>query len=704
LNENNANKCAICGRPAWGDEAEREWVNRNTGERETIRARFCIYHHPDHEKKAEEFWNTFLANFNSERSEANPFGLLEREGDNLLHDFSQFIFPKFLESIKWEDRPFISANFFLAKFQGWANFSGVQFQGDAHFQWAQFQGEASFSGVKFQGGANFLDVEFQGKAYLLGAQFQGGAYFSGARFQGGADFWWARFQGGANFPDSEFQEEAHFSKANFQGKADFRRAQFHGKADFSEAQFHGKADFSWAKFQGGASFREVEFQGKVSFESLQFQEGADFTKAEFQERAYFSGVQFQGKAIFQGSQFQGWADFGWVKFREEASFLGVEFQGGAYFLGARFQGKANFSWAKFQGEAYCLLAEFQGGAHFLEVKFQGKASFREAKIFSEILFKDTFFSDLVDFRGAELSEHGDESEPTYGRLIFDGIEITDPAKLVLMGISNPDPEHCGIAFWLTRTPIVRGAEIRGTMLFDERGRMVVLEEYAERVLKEDKKGLENLPEEERRRREREIERRNRDLRLQSYRAVRLNLEDEGMFPEAGELYVREMSIKGDDKPLLRCFLLPWDLVKNFFKKMFKRSKIKNDKELGGCGYKVLLLAYRCLSKYGESWLRPLGWLLLVLILFSVVYMFTGFEGMEYSYSLFSKYGIISFQGLLRDFSWALIYSFKSLIPGFGQLSPRSTSAWTTALTVVEGVLGAVIITLLLLAIRRRFRR
>jgi uncharacterized protein YjbI with pentapeptide repeats len=562
LNENNANKCGICGRPAWGDEAEREWFNPNTGERETIRARFCIYHHPDHEKKAEEFWKTFLANFNSERSEANPFGLLEREEDNLFHNFSQFIFPKFFGSIKWEGRPFISANFFLAKFQGEANFSEVQFQGKANFWKAKFQGWANFSE----------------------AQFQGGAYFS-----------WAQFQEGA---------------------------------DFSEVQFQGKANFQWAQFQGGASF---------------------------------SGAQFQ----------------------EGANFLGAKFQEGASFLEA----------------------EFQGEVSFWRAQFQGKANFREAKIFSEILFKDTLFSDLVDFRGAELSEHGDKSrQKIYGRLIFEGIEITDPAKLVLMGISNPDPEHCGIAFWLTRTPIVRGAEIRGTTLFDERGRMVALEEYAERVLEKDKKGLENLPEEERRRREREIERRNRDLRLQSYRAVRLNLEDEGMFPEAGELYVREMSIKGDDKPLLRCFLLPWDLVKNFFKKMFKRSKIKNDKELGGCGYKVLLLAYRCLSKYGESWLRPLGWLLLVLILFSVVYMFTGFEGMEYSYSLFSKYGIISFQGLLRDFSWALIYSFKSLIPGFGQLSPRSTSAWTAALTVVEGVLGAVIITLLLLAIRRRFRR
>jgi len=372
LNENNANKCAICGRPAWGDEAERECFNPNTGEYETIRARFCIYHHSDHEKKAEEFWNTFLANFNSERSEANPFGLLEREGDNLLHNFSQFIFPKFLESIKWEGRPFISANFFLA-----------QFQGETSFQWAQFQGEANFGWVKFQ-----EEVSFSG------AQFQEGANFSGAEFQEGADF------------------------------------------------------------------SEVEFQGGARFWKAEFQEGADFSLA----------------------------------------------------------------------------------------KFQGEASFREAKIFSEILFKDTFFSDLVDFRGAELLKHRDESEPTYGRLIFDGIEIADPAKLVLMGISNPDPEHCGIAFWLTRTPIVRGAEIGGTTLFDERGRMVVLEEYAERVLEEDKKELENLPDEERRRREREIERRNRDLLLQSYRAVRLNLEDKGMFPEAEELYVREMSIKLEKGP------------------------------------------------------------------------------------------------------------------------------------------------------------
>lgn len=53
--------CAICGRPAWSEEAERKWFNRNTYKQETIKGYFCIYHHPDHEAKRDEFWDRFFS-------------------------------------------------------------------------------------------------------------------------------------------------------------------------------------------------------------------------------------------------------------------------------------------------------------------------------------------------------------------------------------------------------------------------------------------------------------------------------------------------------------------------------------------------------------------------------------------------------------------------------------------------------------------
>ncbi|MGC8894418.1 MAG: pentapeptide repeat-containing protein [candidate division WOR-3 bacterium] len=153
----------------------------------------------------------------------------------------------------------------------------------------------------------------------------------------------------------------------------------------------------------------------------------------------------------------------------------------ADFQGAKFQGGADFWEAEFQGGAIFREAKFQGGADFWEAKFQGGAIFIGASVSSLLSFRSTIFSGLADFRGAELTT----GQPTYGRIIFDSIEIPDPAKLVLMGITNPDPNNCGIAFWMTRTPIVRGAEIRGTTLFGKGGKMAALEDYANEWIKKE---------------------------------------------------------------------------------------------------------------------------------------------------------------------------------------------------------------------------
>lgn len=237
-----------------------------------------------------------------------------------------------------------------------------------------------------------------------------------------------------------------------------------------------------------------------------------------------------------------------------------------------------------------------------------------------------------------------------------------------MGISNPYPDKCGIAFWATRTVIVRGAEIRGTTLFDKDGRMVALEEYAQNKEEKEKdklrEGDESL--------KKEIETRNRDLLLQSYRAVRLNLEDEGMFPEAGELYIREMDLK-------------------------------RKRKVGNWGYRLLLLGYKCASKYGESWTRPLLGLGILVGLSTVVFIFTGINDGN---------GDIHYRWIIPSWNsfrnpgcwWPFVCALKSTIPGLGIIGPKPLGPWGTLMAIFTTIMGVILITLMALAIRRRFRR
>ncbi|MGC8894035.1 MAG: hypothetical protein ACP5QG_04225, partial [candidate division WOR-3 bacterium] len=170
---------------------------------------------------------------------------------------------------------------------------------------------------------------------------------------------------------------------------------------------------------------------------------------------------------------------------------------------------------------------------------------------------------------------------------------------------------------------------------------------------------------------RKIEIRKRDLLLQSYRAVRLNLEDEGMFPEAGELYVREMDLKRDYR-------------------------------VGGRSYRFLLWLYKLASKYGESWLRPLVWLGVIVGISTAIFTSTGVNDgtrdIHYQFKLSWDFWM--------DWEnwWPFVCALKSTIPGLGMMEPRPVGPWGALGSIFTTATGVILITLLALAIRRRFRR
>jgi hypothetical protein len=120
--------------------------------------------------------------------------------------------------------------------------------------------------------------------------------------------------------------------------------------------------------------------------------------------------------------------------------------------------------------------------------------------------------------------------------------------------------------------------------------------------------------------------------------------------------------------------------------------------------------YRWVSRYGESPTLAFAWFVGVWLVAAFFYMYSGFS-----------FGTRNVDYLLRpnldihwdvvgknfvDFLHALAYSFVSLMPGYFRFS--TPTPWPTPVTpflvVAEAVIGVGLLTLFLLAIRRRFRR
>ena len=201
-----------------------------------------------------------------------------------------------------------------------------------------------------------------------------------------------------------FEEAVHLRGFVFPGDAWFGGATFSGDARFDEATFSGDAWFDKATFSGLAWFDKATFSGLAWFDKATFSGDARFDEATFSGLAWFTEATFSGDAWFGGARFSGTARFG-----------GATFSGLAWFDKATFSGTARFDEATFAGAARFDKATFSGDAGFAQAHFEGFTSFDAARFERSALFTamqgDSFFSlsgadfDVVpDFEQAHFAE------------------------------------------------------------------------------------------------------------------------------------------------------------------------------------------------------------------------------------------------------------------------------------------------------------
>ena len=241
--------------------------------------------------------------------------------------------------------------------------------------------------------------------------------------------------------------KTHFLGAKFgDGKVDFQKANFgNGDVRFTAVDFgDGEVDFSDSIFgDGNVDFSDTIFgDGDSCFCGIKFGDGSvEFTRAQFGlgevyfgfskfgiGHVYFNYVTFdKGNVSFEDVTFDsGQVTFGSTDFGHgDVCFSGVEFgDGGVDFASAKFgEGDVNFDFAKFgTGGVGFNHTEFGSGYVFFHntVFADGKVSFRYAKFDDgNLMFDNTEFGEgeidfnyvvfgegVTSFRGVEFGEGG----------------------------------------------------------------------------------------------------------------------------------------------------------------------------------------------------------------------------------------------------------------------------------------------------------
>ena len=249
--ENNSNKCPICGRLTHKE------------------SKYCIFHASKDEKTQVEFIESLEEYINRIKEEDKDY------------DFREFTF---VGDIDFD-------MFFKVKIFKNANFEGVTFNGSANFINTIFKGDTNFHNSKFMDVTRFWSTTFEERAN-----------FQGASFNLSTEFDYVFFEGLTDFRDVIFQGTTKFDHANFNKDANFREATFDLPVNFVGSIFEKDADFMRATFNNDAIFLGVVFKWEIRFQYAIFNRVVSFDRAIFSPgRMLCLNVKKKGLIHFEGT-------------------------------------------------------------------------------------------------------------------------------------------------------------------------------------------------------------------------------------------------------------------------------------------------------------------------------------------------------------------------------------------------------------------
>lgn len=473
-------------------------------------------------------------------------------------------------------------------------------------------------------------------------------------FDRGKDEWnkWAETHDGSTV---DFTVSTGPRSARSPVKLDFSGFIFPGRTIFLPGfQFGGGAVFRSCEFRGSVSFAGAVFHGRfpaADFEGARFDDDADFTRVNFGVGASFrEGVHFNGKTIFDDAMLGG-ADFEACRFVKDASFARTSFGENVNFRDARFCGGANFSdivHGNPKGSLNFDGARFLGGAKFDGAKSEGAASFSGAR------FRSTRNSDAhVSFHGAEFVNGAN-----FAGAIFECHAVFS------QGLFNGPFNLARTEFW--ETADFGGSKFGGTVDL-ERAKFEVVPDFR---------------------------RTHFDLHVTLAEMEVIYQKDQSSFLRRWPFRKASMADHADKYRRLKELAVlsrNHDREQEFFAFELRAMRFH---QTGWLEF-IPNLFYDLLSNMGRSIWRPLLGLVLVWVICGGLYQRMSGGGLEYVDSLI--YSALRLLPFVKIPSGPLRY-VEAAILGSG-----TPNAWGVTLVGAESVFGLILLFLLGLAVRNRFR-
>jgi len=413
-------------------------------------------------------------------------------------------------------------------------------------------------------------------------------------------------------------------------------------------------------------------------------EFVDFTFTHFDCVVIFRGFLYVGNADFSSAKFSLYADFRSAKFSGEAHFLSAQFFGNASFGSAKFS-LANFSLAKFSGNAHFRSAEFSVAnfnsatfsvANFISAKFS-VADFFSAKFCGNANFGSTMFS-VANFNSATFAVADFDSAKFFGNAKFSSATFTE-ANFSSGKFSEADfnsakfsVANFSSAKFSGDAKFINAEFTANTVFADARFETAVPDFRGAKMHEATEWHGVSWP---------SAPRDKDTAQAQVYAYERLKQEMERLKKYEDEQFFFRKELRAR-----RGLISP---------QFFFRKELRARRRLVSPGFGAWLLNYfyEASSDYGQSIGRPLLWLFVVFVIGSAI-----FAGTPVSNG--TRMTIPGAAGL----SFANIFSFLPLTHEFmiAEMTVGLSSA-AKIVSVVQSVLGALLLFLLGLALRTRFR-
>ena len=457
----------------------------------------------------------------------------------------------------------------------------------------------------------------------------------------------------------ELKDDSEF-KSRFQEEFERMQAEQDRLFDFSGFIFP-KIDFSLLTpafsviFNKPASFVGATFRGETSFLGVTFQEIAHFDGTKFEENASFTGVTFK-EAIFDRTTFRKETSFAMAVFQKNVSFEMAEFQDVSFF-GTIFM-RASFGGARFRGEADFANSVFVDNIRFSytdvtgQVKFIGNPYAQEPDL-------DEFWEELNEEQRRQQESTRERlhrlkmllkmGEISLETLSFIGTEVS---KIEFLNVKWNEKRFFRIGpLKLSRVALYDELALYGTLPPRDYGTVAAL-----------------------------------------YRDLRHNYERRLRYPEAGDFYIGEMEMRRLQTSIQVPSLAEDTTQSNKEKKEESRSLWR--RKICDLKWQSVQKVYAVWSWLRRNLLSPIAW-----------YRNLSLYGESYTLAASWAVGAILFFAILR-----VTFNMQTLTPSnlFNSLT-RSFLAFfqlssETLPDYAERVLGAFLLGMLFIALKRRFER